>query len=92
MSDVEKYNSVLVEDSLAETLWRLEEVRMGFAVMPRIEVNEALDWIQERQGMEGSYEVKGYKFFAPAERDKEEVELITGEKFESTGGTDHILG
>lgn len=92
MSDVEKYDSVLVEDSLAETLWRLEEVRMGFAVVPRIEVNEALDWIQERQGMEGSYEVKGHKFFAPAEKDKEKVELITGEKFENTGGTDHMLG
>lgn len=92
MIDADRYDSVLVEDSLAETLWRLEEVRMGFAVLPRIEVNEALDWIQERQGMEGSYVVDGHKFFAPAEKDKEKIELITGEKFESTSGTDHILG
>lgn len=92
MIDTNEYESVLVEESLAETLWRLEEVRMGFAVVPRIEVNEALDWVQERQGMEGSYSVNGHNFFAPAEEDKEKVELITGEKFESTGGTDHILG
>ncbi len=92
MIDADRYDSVLVEDSLAETLWRLEEVRMGFAVLPRIEVNEALDWIQERQGMEGSYEVEDHSFFAPAEKDEEKVELITGERFDSTGGTDHILG
>ncbi len=92
MIDPNKYDSVLVKDSLAETLWRLEEVRMGFAVVPRKEVNEALDWVQERQGIEGAYSVNGHKFFAPAERDKKKVELITGEKFDSTGGTDHILG
>lgn len=92
MNGLNKYDSVLVENSLAETLWRLEEVRMGFVRIPREKVNKALDWIQERQGKEGSYKVNGHNLFAPAEDDKEKVELITGEKFDSTGGTDHILG
>ena len=92
MIRIDEYEDLLVEDSLAETLWRLEEVRMGFSRADRSDVNKALDWIQSRQGEEGAYPVDGHKFFAPAEKDKEKVQLITGEKYDPSGGLDHILG
>ncbi len=92
MIELKRYESLLDERSLAETLWRLEEVRMGFSQAEEDEVERALDWVASRQGMEGAYPVEGHRLFAPAEEDKDEVELITGERFQSTGGTDHILG
>ncbi|MFW6041113.1 MAG: hypothetical protein ACOC85_04685 [Thermoplasmatota archaeon] len=92
MVELNDYDKLVVERSLAETLWRLEEVRMGFSRADRDKVSRALDWIQKRQGLEGAYSVDEHRFFAPAEKDKDKVKLITGEKYDRTGGTDHILG
>ena len=39
---------VLVPESLAETLWRLEEVRQGFRAKSTAQVQEALNWIRAR--------------------------------------------
>ena len=46
---------VLVPESLAETLWRLEEVRRGFRLKSTAQVQEALHWVLSRQGLKGAY-------------------------------------
>ena len=46
---------ILVSGSLQETLWRLEEVRHGFRAKSQAHVQEALEWVQSRQGLDGSY-------------------------------------
>jgi hypothetical protein len=78
---------ILVLGSLAETLWRLEEVRRGFRPRVDIRVTEALNWILSRQGLKGEY--RG--LFAPTEEDVRGVKLPTGEPIFSAA-LRHILG
>jgi len=78
---------ILVSESLAETLWRLEEVRLGFRPRSAGRVEEALDFVLSRQGLKGSY----MRLFAPTERDLQGVRLPSGEKLESAA-LRHILG
>jgi hypothetical protein len=82
-----KAESILVPESLAETLWRLEEARLGFRPKSVIQVEEALEWVVSRQGLEGSY----MNLFAGTEKDMLGVELPTGERIESAA-LRHILG
>lgn len=74
-------------DSLAETLWRLEEVRQGFRPKSTNRVEEALIWILSRQGLKGSYA----NLFSPTRRDIRGVKLLTGERIDSAA-LRHILG
>lgn len=78
---------ILVADSLAETLWRLEEVRRGFRLEVDTQVTEALDWVLSRRGLKGAY--RG--LFAPTEKDLRGVKLLTGESIFSAA-LRHILG
>ncbi len=78
---------VLVPDSLAETLWRLEEVRRGFRSAAGTQVTEALNWVLSRRGLKGAY--RG--LFAPTEKDLGGVKLLTGESIFSAA-LRHILG
>jgi hypothetical protein len=81
--------SLVVQDSLAETLWRLEEVRRGFRIKSEVYVGEALDWVLSRQGLRGSYVGE---LFAPTEMELSGgVQLLTGERIVS-GSVRHILG
>jgi hypothetical protein len=80
-------NGILVPDSLAETLWRLEEVRRGFRLGADTQVTEALNWVQSRQGLKRAY--RG--LFAPTEKDIRGVKLLTGEAIFSAA-LRHILG
>jgi hypothetical protein len=82
-----KENSILVPDSLAETLWRLEEVRRGFRRGTDIQVTEALNWVLSRQGLSRAY--RG--LFAPTRKDIRGVKLLTGETVRSAA-LRHILG
>ncbi len=80
--------SVLVPASLQETLWRLEEVREGFRSKDAAYVQEALDWVLTRQGLEGAY----YGMFLPTDQDLSQgVRLLTGERMRSNAATRHIL-
>lgn len=76
-----------MSDSLAETLWRLEEVRREFRPKVNTQVTEALNWVLSRQGLEGAYR----NLFAPTEKDLKGVKLITGEPIFS-GALRHMLG
>ena len=78
---------ILVVQSLAETLWRLEEVRQGFRPKSGAQVERALRWVLSRQGLKGSY----MNLFAPTEKDLLGVKLPTGERIESAA-LRHILG
>jgi hypothetical protein len=78
---------ILVPDSLAETLWRLEEVRQGFRSGADIQVTEALNWVLSRRGLKGAYR----NLFAPTENDLRGVKLLTGESIFSAA-LRHILG
>ncbi len=78
---------ILVSDSLAETLWRLEEVRREFRSRVDTQVTEALNWVLSRQGLKGAY--RG--LFAPTEKDIRGVKLLTGETIFSAA-LRHILG
>ena len=80
-------DQVLVPDSLAETLWRLEEARRGFRIRTEARIAEALNWVLSRQGLEGAY--RG--LFAPTEKDLRGVKLLTGETIFSAA-LRHILG
>lgn len=80
-------NRILVPDSLAETLWRLEEVRRGFRPRADTQVTNALNWVLSRQGLKGAY--RG--LFAPTEKDIPGVKLLTGERIFSAA-LRHILG
>ncbi|UCG45650.1 MAG: hypothetical protein JSV58_02415 [Candidatus Bathyarchaeota archaeon] len=80
-------NNILVTDSLAETLWRLEEVRRGFRPQVSTQVTQALNWVLSRQGLKGAY--RG--LFAPTEKDLKGVKLLTGEAVFSAA-LRHILG
>lgn len=80
---------VLVSDSLMETLWRLDEVRLGLRGGSRTETDEALDWVLSRQGLEGSYS----GLFLPTQEDlKRGLQLPTGERMHTVAATKHILG
>jgi hypothetical protein len=76
-----------VVDSLAETLWRLEEARKGFRPKSVTQVEQALQWVLSRQGLEGSY----MNLFAATEKDLLGVQLPTGERIGSAA-LRHILG
>jgi len=78
---------ILVRESLAETLWRLEEVRLGFRPKIAAQVEEALTFVLSRQGLKGSY----MNLFAATEKDLQGVKLPSGEKLESAA-LRHILG
>jgi hypothetical protein len=80
-------DGIFVADSLAETLWRLEEVRRGFRLKVDTQVREALNWVLSRQGLKGAY--RG--LFAPTEKDLRGVKLLTGESIFSAA-LRHILG
>lgn len=80
-------NRILAPDSLAETLWRLEEVRRGFRSRADTQVTEALNWVLSRQGLKGAY--RG--LFAPTEKDIRGVKLLTGETV-FFAALRHILG
>ena len=82
-----KENSVLAGDSLAETLWRLEEIRCGFIKASEAQTKEAIDWVLSRQGLKDAY--RG--LFAPTEKDLRGVKLLTGEPI-SSAALRHILG
>ena len=80
---------ILVPESLAETLWRLEEVRQGFRSKSDADAQEALRWVLTRQGLQGSYLDGG---FMPTGLDLSHgVHLLTGERMRSDAGTRHIL-
>jgi hypothetical protein len=85
-----KEERMLVEDSLQETLWRLEEARQGFRSPEVSQVEEALEWILSRQGLPGSYS----GLFLPTSLDLSRgVQLLTGERFPSRNVlTRHVLG
>jgi hypothetical protein len=78
---------ILVVESLAETLWRLEEARQGFRPKSVAQVEKALQWVLSRQGLEGSY----MNLFAATEKDLLGVQLPTGERIGSAA-LRHILG
>lgn len=81
--------TILVPESLQETLWRLEEVRVGFRKASAASLQEALEWVLGRQGLPGSY----HNLFMPTEQDlSQRVHLPTGEQMRSNGGTLHVLG
>jgi hypothetical protein len=80
-------NKILVKDSLAETLWRLEEVKREFRSGTDAQLTEALNWVLLRQALKGAY--RG--LFAPTETDLRGVKLVTGELIFSAA-LRHILG
>lgn len=80
---------ILVPESLQETLWRLEEVRQGFRTKSATHVQEALEWVLARQGLQRSY----FSLFMPTNQDLSQgVRLLTGERMLSNAGTRHVLG
>jgi len=83
-----KTEKILVPESLQETLWRLEEVRQGFRSKIAADVQEALQWVLTRQGLQGSY----FNMFMPTKQDLSQgVRLLTGERMRSDAATRHIL-
>ena len=79
---------ILVSDSLQETLWRLEEVRQGFRSKLGADVQEALQWVLARQGLQGSY----FNLFMPTNQDLSQgARLPTGERMLSDAGTRMFL-
>ncbi len=79
----------LVPHSLQETLWRLEEVRQGFRSKSAADVQQALQWVLTRQGLQGSY----FNLFMPTKQDlSQRLRLLTGERMQSDAATRHILG
>lgn len=79
---------ILTQASLAETLWRLEEIRRGFRPRSDAQVQEALQWVLSRQGLKGSYR----NLFAPTKKDMQGIRLLTGERIVPGAGLRHILG
>ena len=80
---------ILVPESLQETLWRLEEVRQGFRTKSAAGVQEALEWVLSRQGLQRSY----FNLFMPTNQDLSQgIRLLTGERMLSDAGTRHVLG
>ncbi len=81
--------AILNSESLGETLWKLESVRLGGAKAERKSIDEALNWIVKRQKEPGRY---GLNFAAPTEGDYTFAILPTGERLSSRAGTAHALG
>jgi hypothetical protein len=82
---------LLVTRSLQETLWRIEEARLGFRGKSPARVHVALRWILNKQGLKGSY--RG--LFAPTQRDiSEGLRLLTGERIgpNRRAAMAHVLG
>lgn len=81
---------ILVQESLQETLWRLEEVRQGLRNKSTVQVQEALEWVLSRQGLEGSY----HNLFSPTSLDfTQGLQLPTGERYPARKALlRHILG
>lgn len=80
---------ILNSESLADTLWNLERIRLSGEQVNPSEINEALDWIIKRQKDPCRY---GLGFAAPMEQDYLTSTLPTGEKIHSRAGAAHILG
>ena len=83
--------AILNTDSLAQTLWNLEEARRADEASDSCEVVEALDWVASRQGLRGSY--RGV-LFAPTTCDRQEGLIVpTGENNSPSGAAvQHVLG
>ncbi|MBS7615034.1 hypothetical protein KEJ18_04810 [Candidatus Bathyarchaeota archaeon] len=90
MSQMKEDASLLVQESLQETVYRLEETRLGFRKSSAEETRKALNWILGRQGLKYSY--RG--LFAPTEKDMAEgLQTLTGEQFPGRNALSrHILG
>ena len=90
MTGFSPHSRLLVPESLQETVYRLEEVRQGFRKCSGKEIQEAVNWVLQRQGLKGSY--RG--LFAPTEKDLAEgLQTLTGEKYPGRQAlTSHILG
>jgi len=82
--------SLLIQESLQETVYRQEETRLGFRKNSAEETQTALNWILGRQGLKYSY--RG--LFAPTENDMTEgLQTLTGERFSGRPALSrHILG
>jgi hypothetical protein len=89
-SDLAREESLVVPESLAETLDAVNEALFFERPISRARREEAALWIAGRQGLPWSY----FNSFAPTERDLKEgaISLFTGEKIASGGGRMHILG
>ena len=84
---------LLNKQSLAETLWRLEEVSLGFVKAKKNDSEKALDWVLSRQGKEGAYGTRsGDALFAPTKSDLEQYRLQTGERVPKSASNRHVLG
>jgi len=80
---------ILVPRSLQETLWRLEEARLGFRDASAADAKEALQWVLKRQGLPGSYG----DLFAPTQQDiTKGIRLPTGEFMRSYAAARHVIG
>jgi len=90
LPDTVEHTGLLVPRSLQETVYRLEEARLGFRASSNAETKEALDWVLGRQGLKGSYR----NLFAPTEKDMSEgLQRLTGEQYPGRGAlTRHSLG
>lgn len=83
-----KIERILVPESLQETLWRLEEARLGFRAKSVSAVEEALDWVFTRQGLPKAY----FGMFEPLSKDLSQgLRLPTGERVLSKVAIRHIL-
>lgn len=84
-----KLERILVPRSLQETLWRLEEARLGLRKTSATEAKEALQWVLKRQGLPGSYR----RLFAPTPQEiSKGIRLPTGESIGSYASARHIIG
>jgi len=84
-----KAERILVPRSLQETLWRLEEARLGFRDTSATHTKEALQWVLKRQGLPGSYR----DMFAPTQQDiSKGIRLPTGELMGGYAGARHVIG
>jgi hypothetical protein len=84
---------ILTKTSLAETLWRLEETRLGFNTADKSDIETALEWIISRQAAEGAYILRtGDALFAPTKSDLKEYRLPTGERVPKSASNRHVLG
>ncbi len=81
--------AILHTDSLALTLWELEHIRLNSSKPDPQKIDEAIDWIIQRQKEPGRY---GLGFAAPTEKDYISSRLPTGEKMHSRAGIAHLLG
>lgn len=75
--------------SLAKTLDAVNQVFFTGQKLTKADRLEVARFIASRHGLKGSYA----NMFAPTEKDRERgIQLFTGEKMTSVGGSAHILG